>query len=156
MTGIILAGVDNSQTALRAAEKAASLAVAFEAELHVVTAFNVNTTETLQSVRSQSEPAVMRSAYHRVVAQYAGEAKRTASGVAEKLLRVHPELKIVAKAVEGRPGAALISEAKKLDVDLVVVGNKRVQGPTRVLGSVARTVASEASCDLYIVNTHHH
>ena len=37
---------------------------------------------------------------------------------------------------------------------MIVVGNKRVQGFTRFLGSVARTIASEAHCDLYIVNTH--
>lgn len=71
MAAIVLTGVDNSETALEAAEKAASLAVALGAELHVVSAFNVNMTETIQSVRSQSEPAAMSSAYHRLVAQYA-------------------------------------------------------------------------------------
>lgn len=157
MAGIILAGVDNSETALAAAEKAASLAVAFNAELHVATAFTVNMTETLQTVRSQNQSAAMSStyrAYHRLVAEYAEEAGRTASGIAEELRRIYPELKIVAKAVEGNPGIALSNDAEKLEADIIVVGNKRVQGPTRILGSVARTVASEANCDLYVVNTH--
>lgn len=153
MTGIILVGVDNSETALKAAEKAASLTVAFNAELHVATAFNVDMTETFQSVRSQNETAAMSSAYHRLVTQYAEEAKRTASGIAEKLRRSYPELKIVAKAVEGKPGTALINDAERLDVDLIVVGNKRVQGPGRILGSIARSVAAEAPCDIYIANT---
>lgn len=154
MAGIVLTGVDNSETALEAAEKAASLALALGAELHVVSAFNVNMTETIQSVRSKSEPAAMSSAYHRLVAQYAEEAERTASGISEELRKNYPELKIIAKAVEGAPGNALSNEADELNADLIVVGNKRVQGPTRVLGSVARTVASQASCDIYIVNTH--
>lgn len=154
MAGIILTGVDNSETALKAAEKAASLAVAFDAELHVATAYNVNMTETHQTVRTQSEPAAMSSAYHRLVTQYAEDAEHTASGIAQELRRIYPELKIVAKAVEGKPGIALSNDAEQLDADLIVVGNKRVQGPTRILGSVARTVASEAECDLYIVNTH--
>lgn len=154
MTQKIVVGVDSSGTALQAAEKAASLAVALGAELHVVSAFNVNMTERIQSVRSQSEPSAMSSAYHRLVAQYAEEAERTASVAAEELRKNFPDLRIVAKAVEGAPGVALSNEANNLDADLIVVGNKRVQGPTRILGSVARTVAAEANCDLYVVHTH--
>lgn len=154
MGGIILTGVDNSETAFKAAKRAASLAVASDAELHVATAFNVNMAETLQSVRNQSGSADMSSAYHRLLARYAEEAERTASRIAEELRRIYPELKVIAKAVEGTPGIALSNEAEELEVDLIVVGNKRVQGPARILGSVARTVAGEANCDLYIVNTH--
>ena len=35
----------------------------------------------------------------------------------------------------------------------MVVGNKNIRGVSRVLGSVARKVASGATCDLYIANT---
>lgn len=154
MSGIILTGVDNSATALKAAEKAATLSVALGAELHVVSAFTVNMTQTARSVRSQSDASDMSTVYQQLIVQYAEEAERTASSIAERLRTLFSDLTIVARAVEGAPGAALLREADELNVDLIVVGNKRVQGPTRVLGSIARTVASEAKCDLYIVNTH--
>ena len=54
----------------------------------------------------------------------------------------------------GEAAAALLREADEIGADMIVVGNKRVQGFTRFLGSIARTIASEAHCDLYIVNTH--
>ena len=44
--------------------------------------------------------------------------------------------------------------AVQIGADLIVVGNKRVQGITRVFGSIASHVAAHASCDLYIVHTH--
>ena len=36
---------------------------------------------------------------------------------------------------------------------MIVVGNKRVQGLARVLGSVASAVAQHAPCDVYIAKT---
>lgn len=154
MTRSILVGVDNSDTALRAAEKAASLAEAFGAELYVVSAFNVRMSDTLDSIRGKNEPAAMTEAYNSVITQYARAAEQTATAVTEALRTKFPELAITPKAVEGDPGVALSGEADRVEADLIVVGNKRVQGITRILGSVARSVASEANCDLYIVNTH--
>ena len=43
--------------------------------------------------------------------------------------------------------------AKEIGADLIVVGNRRVQGIGRVLGSVATDVAHHAPCDVYIVKT---
>ena len=40
------------------------------------------------------------------------------------------------------------------DADVIVVGNKRVQGVSRILGSIARYVAAHAPCDVYIAHTH--
>lgn len=150
----IVVGVDNSDTALKAAEKAASLAEALGAELHVVSAFNVRMAETIQSVRGKNEPEAMTKAYHSVITQYSRAAEQTAAAVIEALHASFPELTITSKAAEGDPGVALSKEADRLEADLIVVGNKRVQGITRILGSVARSVASEANCDLYIVYTH--
>lgn len=154
MAKSIVVGVDNSDTALRAAEMAASLAEALGAELHVVSAFNVRMSETIQSVRGKNEPKAMTEAYHSVIARYSEAAERTAVAVTEALRTNFPELTITPKSVEGDPGVALSGEAERLAADLIVVGNKRVQGFARILGSVARSVASEAECDLYIVNTH--
>lgn len=155
MAKTILTGVDNSVTALRAAEKAAALATAFEAELHVISAYSVGMDETFRTVQSTSDPSAKSAALQKVFTQYAQNAERTAATVVDALRVNFPELKIVAKACEGSPAAALVREAKEIEADIIVVGNKRVQGPARFLGSIARTVASEAACDLYIVNTRH-
>lgn len=154
MPKIIVTGVDGSETAMRAAEKAASFAAAFGSELHLVSAFAVNMTETIQTVRAESQPEDTAEAYHSAVSDVAQEAKDIASNVAEVLRKDFPKLTIVSKAVEGRPGTAISGEADHVGADLIVVGNKRVQGPTRIFGSVARAIAGETDCDLYIVNTH--
>ena len=154
MTKVILTGVDGSETAQEAAEKAAGLAAALRAELHVMSAFSVDLSETLRTVRSNEDPSAIAEAVKNLTVRYADEAERTAAAVAEKLRAEFPGLKITSRAAEGSPGSALANEAERVQADTIVVGNKRVQGPARILGSVARTVASEANCDLYIVNTH--
>jgi hypothetical protein len=49
MTGIIVVGVDGSETAMRAAETAQGLAASLGATLHVVTAFDSDRTEVYGS-----------------------------------------------------------------------------------------------------------
>lgn len=154
MPKIVLAGVDGSDTARRAARTAANLAVVLGAELNIVSAFSINLTETFQSARSKNRPTEQVDAYRNLEKQYNREAERIASGVADDL-RIHfPGLEITSKAVHGTPSVALIDESEKISAHIIVLGNKRVQGPARVLGSIAWTVASEANCDVYIVNTH--
>jgi nucleotide-binding universal stress UspA family protein len=78
-------------------------------------------------------------------------ARGTAERVAAEVSRITPGVKGV--AVEGKPVDALVDAATEVDADLIVVGNKRVQGLTRMLGSVAAGVARHAPCDVYIVHT---
>jgi nucleotide-binding universal stress UspA family protein len=80
-------------------------------------------------------------------------ATRVANDVAESLRAEFPNVTIKSDAALGQPGEALVSTAADLNADLIVVGNKRVQGFSRVLGSIARDVASEAHCDVYIAYT---
>lgn len=54
---------------------------------------------------------------------------------------------------EGKPADVLIAEAERLDADLIVVGNVRMQGPGRLLGSVGNAVAHHAPCSVLIVKT---
>ena len=78
------------------------------------------------------------------------------AGQAASLLETEfPGLQVRADTAEGKPAAALVQAAEDLGVDLIVVGNKRVQGLSRVLGSVARDVAVHAHCDVYVAHTHH-
>lgn len=51
----------------------------------------------------------------------------------------------------GKPADALIRAAA--DYDMLVVGNKGMSGPSRLLGSVANTVTHHCPTDLLLVNT---
>lgn len=56
--------------------------------------------------------------------------------------------------VRSRPADALLKEAARVEADMIVVGNRRMRGVGRVLGSVANSVAHNAPCDVYIANTY--
>lgn len=141
-TTTILTGVDNSDTAVAAAQKAAELAAALGARLHLISAYGQFEGETL---------AVGKEHYE---LSNEDDAAARASGVAAGLRAAHPELEITTAAADGKPGDALVRVADEIGADLIVVGNKRVQGITRVFGSIARDIAARAHCDLYIVHTH--
>ena len=141
MAKVVVAGVDGSDTALRAARRAAEVAWALGAELHVLSAYGKFEVETFTSGEEE------------VVFTSLNDAARTSSRVIAALRQDFPSLSITSAPSEGKPGEALVKAAERLDADLVVVGNRRVQGLGRVLGSVARDVASRAKCDVYVVNT---
>ena len=139
MAGIIVVGVDGSETAKRAAQSAKDLAAALGASLHVVSAFDSDKTE------------VFGSGSDRWIVSDADAAEQVARTVAESLGR---GITVTYSAARGRPADALIKEALRMDARIIVVGNRRMQGIGRVLGSVANSVAHNAPCDVYIANTY--
>lgn len=139
MTGVVIVGVDGSETALRAARAAQQLAIGLGASLRVVSAFDSNRTE------------VVEIGTDRWIVSDAAEAEAVARAVAEGLQ--DERLEVTFSAARGKPGEALVKEAEILDARLIVVGNRRMQGLGRVLGSVANTVAHNAPCDVYIAKT---
>ena len=78
-------------------------------------------------------------------------AEGVAKSVATTLAR--PGLEVTSGAVMGKPHDVLIEEAERLDAALIVVGNRRMQGPGRLLGSIANSIAHHAPCDVYIAKT---
>lgn len=142
MTRRIAVGVDGSDTAARAAETAAQLAASFEAELLVVSAYGRFEVERLQA---GSEEYVFTSE---------DQGHEVAERVAEELQGRYPGLALRVLAQEGKPADALVEVAERERVDVIVVGNKRVQGRGWVLGSIATDVARKAPCDVYIAHTH--
>ncbi len=135
----IVVGVDRSPQALVAARKAADIAKALGAELHIVT-------------------AVMKNEVHefgigsdRTVVSDVDLAERDLLDIAAEF---RGSVAVSTRAVRSSPAEALCSEADRLQASMVVVGNKRVQGVARVLGSVAGAVAKDAPCDVYIVHTY--
>jgi len=142
VTKTLVCGVDNSPTAAAAARKAAELATALGAQLHLVSAYGKLEAETVE-VGSD-----------RFLVTNEMEADRITGAITVELRREFPGLEITTWSGSGRPGEALVRAAERLDADLIVVGNKRVQGIARVLGSIARDVAAHAPCDVYIAHTH--
>jgi nucleotide-binding universal stress UspA family protein len=138
MAGVVVVGVDASQSARKAAETARDLAKALGASLHVVTAFD---TENAETFGSGSDAVRISNA-------------DSAEIVANELGTSAQGLEVTHSAARGKPADALIKEAMRLDARLIVVGNRRMRGIGRLLGSVANSVAHNAPCDVYIANTY--
>lgn len=140
MTGPVVVGVDDSETAFAAALVAAQLAEALGVPLHVVSAF-------------ASQPSeVISGGGETWVLDAAGPARTVAADVALKLSS--PTRTITSAAVPGKPAEAVVREAERIEAGLIVVGNRRVQGVARALGSIASSIAHHAPCDVYIAKTH--
>lgn len=139
MSETIVVGVDGSGTAKKAAEAARDLAAAVGASLHVVSAFEGDRTEVFGSGSDQW------------IVSDADTAEHVAKAVADSLAG---NIKVSYSAARGKPAEALIKEAERLDARMIVVGNRRMRGIGRVLGSVANSVAHNATCDVYIANTY--
>lgn len=135
----IIVGVDGSDTAAKAAEAAALLAVAMGRPLHVVTAYEDEETVHIEVGSDVFMVSTTDSA--------AGVARAVAATLAR------PGLVVTSGAGAGKPHDVLIEEAERLDAAIIVVGNRRMQGRGRLLGSVANSVAHHAPCDVYIVKT---
>lgn len=139
MNGTVVVGVDGSGTAQKAAERARDVAAALGASLHVVSAYDTDRT------------GVFGAGSDQVVISEADNAENVARLVAGSL---GGEIPVTYSAVRGRAADALIREAEQVNARLIVVGNRRMQGAGRVLGSIANSVAHNAPCDVYIANTY--
>jgi nucleotide-binding universal stress UspA family protein len=134
----VVVGVDGSESSRTAARAAAALAEATGATLHVVVAFDRLVTGEVAIDNEQVFTSSLDSA------------RRLAAEVAEE---VAPDGATSVAALVGKPHEVLLAEARRLDASVIVVGNRRMQGPGRLLGSVASSVAHHAPCDVYIVKT---
>lgn len=133
----IVVGVDTSATAGRAAIKAAELAAAFGARLHLVMTVD------------KSNAAAVKVGADSFQTDWLTEADQTLKDMARGL----PHDSIVTAVKSGSPAEAICAEAERVGADLIVVGNRRVQGVSRVLGSVASEITKRAHCDVYIAHT---
>ena len=138
--GTIIVGVDGSPTARAAAGKAADLAAGLGHRLVITCGYGKLEDEYFEG------------------ANITLSTQESAEAIGEQTIRYirteHPDLDIIAVSKGGKPADALLSVADRFSADLIVVGNKRVQGAARILGSVAADVARKTSCDLYVAHTH--
>lgn len=134
----ILVGIDGSSTSQSAARQAVEIASAMGASVHFVTVVRDDDAAILKVSTDEWEISNLLTAE---------------SNVRQFISGLKAEIEYTVSAVEGSPAKALISEAERVEADLIVVGNVRMQGVGRVLGSVGNTVAHNAPCSVLIVKT---
>jgi nucleotide-binding universal stress UspA family protein len=139
----IVVGTDGSETATKALKDAAKLAAQTDAELHIVSGYHAKTGLRVTGAGSNVEGWMVSSVDEvaGILSDAADIARR------EKVtIKTHNE--------EGDPAKALVTIAKQVEADLVVVGNRGMKGVKRfVLGSVPNDVAHKAPCAVLILKT---
>lgn len=138
----IVVGTDGSETAAEAVRRAAGLAKAFSSALHVVSAYGTESTPD-----ALVDPPDLGD----WVLGLEVEVRALLAGIAEELAA--DGLKVHTHAVPGHPVPAILDVVGAADADVVVVGNKGMQGATRTIGSVPNSIAHRAPCDVFIVHT---
>lgn len=139
MSQIVITGVDGSNPAQEAAATAARLAATYGATLYVISVFEPGQDKGGRD--TGFDPSLA--------------AERISADSATSLQLNFPNLNVVSRALAGhKPAETLVKAATDLDAGLIVVGNKRVKGLGRLLGSIASEVASKAPCDVYVAHTH--
>jgi nucleotide-binding universal stress UspA family protein len=138
MFEIVMVGADDTETAKRAVEVATDIAAMYGAKMHIVTAFergshHVDFAPEFSHVHTEDDGKALL---------------QTLSFIAKKR-GIEPEL----HSVKGDPADALLTKAKELGSDLIVVGNRGMRGLHRVLGSVPNSVSHGAHCSVLVVDT---
>jgi nucleotide-binding universal stress UspA family protein len=134
----IVVGIGGGDTAKEAARQAVQLAAAMGATVHFVTVVEKDEAAVVGAGSDQWE-------IHSIDAARS-EVQRFVDGLGTPV-----PFEVV--AAEGDPAKVLINEAERIDADLIVVGNVRMQGLGRLLGSVGNHVAHHAPCSVLIVKT---
>ena len=132
----IVVGIDRSDTAARALTKAASMAIAQRANLHIITCVDRDKPVDISvgTDRFHTDALADAAQFLQGAARRSGVTATTAVGL-------------------GDPAKFLCEEAQRLQATAIVVGNRRVQSVARVLGTVASDVVKQAPCDVLVANT---
>jgi nucleotide-binding universal stress UspA family protein len=123
----ILVGVAKTESARRAVDVALDLAERYDAELHLVMAFD-------RGGGGGRDPRQDAEGH------LASIQKLTSVGT-----RIH--------VLPGDPADIVLTVADEVKADLIVVGNKGMHGARRILGSVPNSVAHGAGCSVLIADT---
>jgi nucleotide-binding universal stress UspA family protein len=127
----IVVGAAQTEAAQLAIAQAITLAETFDAELHLVLAYDAFPDRAHPETRPASTDA---------------------ETFLEGLASGYPNT-VVRHAVPGDPADAILGVADEVGADLIVVGNKGMKGKGRVLGSVTNTISHKAGCSVLIVST---
>jgi nucleotide-binding universal stress UspA family protein len=144
----VVVGTDGSESSLRAVARAGALAGACGATLVVACAYLPSEDDDRELARAGD---VLRDEAYQVVGAHPAEDKvRTA---AEKASAAGAK-KIKTVAVLGSPVEALLDVVRREDADLLVVGNRGLNGVKgRLLGSVPADTTRRSGVDVLVVHT---
>ena len=134
----IVVGVSEAETSRDAARTAVALAEATGASLHFVTAVTDGRVDVIEIGSDRFVVDAVESARLELD---------------DFIASLGTSVECTAHAVVQSPAKALIEVAEMHGADLIVVGNVRMQGIGRVLGSVGNDVAHTAPCSVLVVKT---
>ena len=134
----IVVGHDGSETSAAAVQEAARLAEALGNALHIVVAYNPSGATRI----AKGEPG------------WSVGGMDDAQQIVEDVAGVYQNRVTVTHTIStDDPADALVEAASQLDASMIVVGNRRTQGLSRVLGSVASSVMRKAPCSVHVAHT---
>ena len=144
----VVVGTDGSESSLRAVARAGAIAGATGATLVIACAYLPTEADDRELSRAQD---VLRDEAYQVVGSHPAEdtvrtaAERAGAAGATNVRTV---------AVQGSPVEALLDVVRREDADLLVVGNRGLNGiKGRLLGSVPADATRRSTCDVLIVHT---
>jgi nucleotide-binding universal stress UspA family protein len=142
----ILAAVNEDGMKIGVVRAAAELACAIGAKLTVCSVMSENDYQDLQMHRADDP----KSASFILT-----EAEEHAQGLANRAVKGVKDFAITADTIGlvGLPAEEIVSLAKQLNVDLIVVGFEELRGLGRIkaLGSVSRAVMESAPCPVMVI-----
>jgi nucleotide-binding universal stress UspA family protein len=134
----ILVAVDGSINSDRAVAAGAEMARVHDSPLTICHAFHIPEQYKTDLV-DELEEALVGDA-EKILSHAAGVAEATG---------ITPEVRLLKK---GHPTEAIVSYAKELGVDVIVVGVRgKTPGSSRAIGSVSSAVAEQAGCSVLLV-----
>ena len=146
--GTVVVGTDGSDSSLRAVARAGAIAGAVGATLVVVCAYLPTEDDDRDLSRAQD---VLGDEAYQVVGSHPAEA--TVRDAGDHALRAGAG-KVKTVAVMGSPVEALLDVVRRESADLLVVGNKGLNGiKGRLLGSVPADVTRRSGVDVLVVHT---
>lgn len=146
----IVVGVNQADTAAHAAKKALALGELTGATVHLVCALAGS--ERGAPLSAMVPGAALAGGTPREDAPGQGDVRTHAENFLGRLGRGSTATTRV-HVLPGDPAEVILQVADEVDADLVVVGNKGMQGARRVLGSVPNTVSHHAEASVLIVDT---
>ena len=148
----IVVGTDFSETAEKAVEQAATIAKAFGATLHIVTAFKPALVGSIAGSSLEAMAYGAATALGEVESHIADEVESRLNAIEKRY--VEDGLDVRTHGLAAEPADALIDVCEGCGADLIVVGNRGMASARRfVLGSVPNKISHHAPCSVLIVHT---
>jgi nucleotide-binding universal stress UspA family protein len=140
----ILAPIDGSKIALKAAGHAISMAKLLNAEIEIL--YVIPKTEEPKTRKQFFEDEVLEEE----LSKFSELFGKSYIQEVQRICRTE-DVKMKTVIIQGSPGPKIVEESKKQDVDLIIMGRKSEAIETMELGPASRYVVEHAKCPVLIV-----